>query len=133
MRLYAREILTLARQHGGFTANEILDRLYHNMLPEARLDIALEHIRSIEHLIKRVGDWEVAWNRLKEKEAAARAAANTNARSVTFYDPNECCGRCGQRGHHHLDQGHPTLHQSVDRATTVRSPRRHRGRQLPCK
>jgi hypothetical protein len=86
MHIYAREVLTLAQQHGGLSAEEILDRLYHNMIPD--------------YLIRGVEEWELHTKAAQDRKASAEAAANTKARSVTYYDTNECCGRCGRRGHH---------------------------------
>jgi hypothetical protein len=60
MRIYAREILTLVRQHGGFTTEEILDQLCYNIVSEARLYLAWENMRGMDHLIQRFKDWEIA-------------------------------------------------------------------------
>jgi hypothetical protein len=103
MRIYAQEVLTLDRQHSGFRAEEILDRLYHNMISEARVNLPWKQVRSIYHLIRRVEEWELHTKAAQDRKAAALATDDTRARSVTYYGPNECCRRCGQKGHRHWD------------------------------
>jgi hypothetical protein len=73
------------------------------MISEVRVNFPWEQVRSIGHLIRRVEEWELHTKAAQDRKAAAQAAADTRARSVTYYDPNECCGRCGQRGYHRWD------------------------------
>jgi hypothetical protein len=90
-RVYAREVLKLARQQGGFTAEEILHRLYYNMVPEARLHLAWENLRSIEYLILKIEEWEITWKAVEDRKAAARKVDVLQyLLSIRLYE-FECC------------------------------------------
>jgi hypothetical protein len=46
------------------------------MVPEARLDLAWQIVKIVEHLIRKIEEWEITWKAVEDRNASAQAKAD---------------------------------------------------------
>ena len=104
-RTYITALQTLMRRHGRMTAEDKLERAYHNLRPEYHLYIRRSDFRTLAEMLRLADDYErtrryeksyqppvkEGYHKEKTKSAAALISPGYTAR--------DCCWGCGQRGH----------------------------------
>jgi hypothetical protein len=65
---YAHSVTTLMHKQGIFKPDAILEQIYYNMRPEARLSIPWENIENLLHLINRFREWENTWKEVQKRK-----------------------------------------------------------------
>ena len=109
---YATALQTLMRRAGGISEEEKLDRIYENMKPVYRRHIRRRTLQSTSQLIEEAIELEeierleveyttthnrnFSASRPTRQERVRETMATVNAP----YNRDECCWRCGKRGHH---------------------------------
>ena len=98
---YATTMVTLMRRAGGFTREQQLNRIHANMRPTYRKYVRRGEVRSLTDLIARITEIEG----IEQEERAEKAEKKNSTGRPTVaavYNRDECCWKCGQRGHTRL-------------------------------
>ena len=95
---YATVMMTLMRRAGGFSRGQQLDRIHANMRPTYRKYVRRGDVRSLTELIARVTELEGIEREERDAKTEKKNLANRPTVSAV-YDRDECCWKCGQRGH----------------------------------
>lgn len=103
---YATEVLSLMRRAGGYSEEEKVEQLYHNLHPEYQWRIRRRDVRTTRELMLEATECEQIQKRLKS-EPTAKTTARDPAVAAATYSRNECCWRCKQRGHTRFDCRRP--------------------------
>lgn len=110
-RTYVTQLQTLMRRYGQMSHAVCLDRLWKNMKPDYKRYIRRIDIRDVNDLVRLADEYERLTNDEKtfqqqekinqeKKKTTIKLAATT---INTPYNRNDCCWRCGQRGHRRMD------------------------------
>lgn len=107
-KTYVTQLQTLIRRYGKMSHLACLERLWKNMKPDYRRYIRRNDIQDVNDLVKLADEYERLVQ--DEKEAQQQEKLNQDKREKTTiylaatsvnipYNRNECCWRCGHRGH----------------------------------
>lgn len=103
---YVIAIQSKMRWLKGYTEEDKLDRIYKNMLPEYKLYFRRKEASSVEELIELGIEYEdkIDEQRKQSHNKSSSPPSKKPEQPKSFsllnnYDRNECCWRCGQRGH----------------------------------
>lgn len=114
---------TLIRRYGRMSIHSELDRVYNNLRPEYRRYIRRREVKSVNELIRLASEYEMMLvqekmyksppstitesENLKPKEIRKNFLAGIRNKINSPYVRNECCWRCGQRGHRRIECRNP--------------------------
>lgn len=105
---YVIAIQTKMRRVKDMTEQKKLDRIYTNMLPEYKLYIRRREFRTLDELLELGDEYEGKVNEQKnhsrklssqQQYFAKKPDQPKNYNLLNNYNRNQCCWRCGNRGH----------------------------------
>lgn len=95
---YATSVLSLMRRAGGYSEEEKVEQLYHNLHPEYQWRIRRRDIRTTRDLLTEATECEMIQKRMRA-DAIAKGTTREPTVAAAAYSRTECCWRCKQRGH----------------------------------